>query len=301
MKYFIIKSFLLFLGLPFLIAERIPQAKKLPMIPSYQDSLYTGPKAMGKIHNRAIDEASGLVFSRQHPGILYTHNDSGGEPIIYLLDKIGRHVGEIKLIGVNNRDWEDIAIGPGPDPEKNYIYVGEIGDNAGRYKHIKIFRIPEPNLLEKEMHAKPDVLVLLYPDGARDAETLMVDPITQDIFILSKRDSVNILYRAPQSAFSQGEFTLQRVMELPFSMSVAGDISADGSQIIIKNYFTVFYWERKSGETVPDALKRQGKILPYKPEPQGEAIAFGPAGESYYTLSETRFNIHPVLYRYDKK
>ncbi|RZS96814.1 hypothetical protein [Cecembia calidifontis] len=301
MKYYIIKSFLLFLALPFLIAERIPQAKKLPMIPSYQDSLYTGPKSMGKIHNRAIDEASGLVFSRKHSGILYTHNDSGGEPVIYLLDTIGRHIGEINLVGVKNRDWEDIAIGPGPDPERKYIYVGEIGDNDGRYKQIKIFRIPEPDVLEKEMQAKPEVLVLQYPDGPRDAETLMVDPITQDIFILSKRDSVNILYRVPQSAFSQGEYTLQKVMELPFTMSVAGDIADDGSKIIIKNYFTVFYWERKPGETVPDALKRQAKILPYKPEPQGEAIAFDPVGLSYFTLSETRFNIHPVLYRYDKK
>ncbi|PSL06410.1 hypothetical protein [Cecembia rubra] len=300
-KYYIIKSFLLFLALPFLIAERIPQSKKLPIIPLYQDSLFTGPKSMGKIYNRAIDEASGLAFSRRHPGILYTHNDSGGDPVIYLMDTVGRHVGQITLVGVKNRDWEDIAVGPGPDPNKNYIYVGEIGDNAGRYKHIKIFRIPEPKALAKEMQAQPEVLLLRYPDGPRDAETLMVDPISHDIFILSKRDSVNILYRAPQSAFSQGEYTLNRVMELPFTMSVAGDISADGSQIIIKNYFLVFYWERKSGETVPDALKRKAKILPYKPEPQGEAIAFLPNGKSYFTLSETRFNIHPVLYRYDKK
>jgi len=301
MKYFLVKTFMLFLALPFWISVKVPQAKVLPVIPAYQDSLFTGPKSMGKIHNRTIDEASGLAFSRQHPGILYTHNDSGGDPIVYLLDTAGRHVGEIKLLGVENRDWEDIAIGPGPEKNRPYIYIGEIGDNNAKYDQIKIFRIPEPKLLEEEVEINPEILILNYPDGARDAETLMVDPISQDIFILSKRDSVNILYRAPQSAFAQGEYVLERIMELPFTMSVAGDISADGSQIIIKNYLMVFYWERKEGETVPQALKRKAKILPYKPEPQGEAIAFDPQGNAYYTLSETRFNIHPVLYRYDKK
>ena len=301
MKYFLVKTFMLFLALPLWISVKVPQAKVLPVIPAYQDSLFTGPKSMGKIHNKAIDEASGLVFSRMHPGILYTHNDSGGDPIVYMLDTTGRHVGQIKLLGVENRDWEDIAIGPGPEKDRPYIYVGEIGDNNAKYDQIKIFRIPEPNLLQDEVEVNPEILILNYPDGAKDAETLMVDPISHDIFILSKRDSVNILYRAPQSAFAQGEYVLERIMELPFTMSVAGDISADGLQIIIKNYLMVFYWEREIGETVPEALKRKAKILPYKPEPQGEAIAFDPQGEAYYTLSEMRFNIHPVLYRYGKK
>jgi hypothetical protein len=300
-KYYLVKSFLLFLALPLLISERIPQTKKLPLIPTYQDTLFTGPKGMGKLQNKTIDEASGLAFSRIHPGTLYTHNDSGGDPVIYMIDTKGRHVGEVKLLGVENRDWEDIAIGPGSEQDRDYIYVGEIGDNKAQYDQIKIFRIPEPKVLEKKLEMKPEILILNYPDGAKDAETLMVDPITQDIFILSKRDSVNILYRAPQTAFTQGEYVLERVMELPFTMSVAGDISADGSQIIIKNYLMVFYWEREEGETVPEALRRKAKILPYKPEPQGEAIAFDPQGNAYYTLSEIRSKIQPVLYRYDKK
>jgi hypothetical protein len=301
LKYYILKSFLLFLALPFLIAERVPQAKKLPLIPTYQDSLFSGPKSMGKIQNKKIDEASGLAFSRKHANVLYTHNDSGGDPFVFLMDTQGKHLGKIKLQGVQNRDWEDIAIGPGPERNHPYIYVGEIGDNNAKYDQIKIFRIPEPKEITESMEMEPEILVLTYPDGPKDAETLMVDPITEDIFILSKRDSVNILYRAPQTAFSDQEFVLERIMELPFTMSVAGDISADGSQIIIKNYFMVFYWERNKGETVPEALKRDPLLLPYKPEPQGEAIAFDPLGQAYYTLSETRFNVHPVLYRYDKK
>ena len=298
--YFFKVVFILF-TIPLVISQKIPQAKVLPLIPDYQDSLFSGPKAMGKLQNKEIDEASGLVSSRTHEGILYTHNDSGGDPHVYILDTLGEDRGKIILSGVKNRDWEDIAIGPGPDPKLNYIYVGEIGDNNAVHHQIKIFRFPEPKNLKKESVVKPEILTLIYPDGPKDAETLMIDPITHDIFILSKRDSLNILYRAPQSAFESKKFELEKIMELPFTMSVAGDISSDGSQILVKNYFTVFYWKRHENESIAEAMSRKAQILPYKPEPQGEAVAFHPSGKSYYTLSEKRFNIDPVLYRYDKK
>ena len=301
LKYFIMKGFLLFLSLPLWISEKVPQAKLLPLVPDFQDTLFYGPQTMGKIQNKAIDEASGLAFSRQHSGLLYTHNDSGGKPVLFLIDTLGRSVGEITLLDVKNRDWEDIAVGPGPKHDTHYVYVGEIGDNIAKHNHIAIFRFPEPKNIEQHMEIIPEKLKLRYPDGPKDAETLMVDPISKDIFILSKRDSANILYRVPQSAFSKKEYVMERVMELPFTYSTAGDISADGSQIVIKNYFTVFYWQRKDGESVPEALKRDPLILPYKPEPQGEAIAFDPKGQAYYTLSESRFNVRPVLYRYNKK
>jgi hypothetical protein len=301
MTSYLFKALLILFAIPLIVSQKIPQAKVLPLIPDYQDSLFSGPKSMGKLQNKKIDEASGLVFSKNHPDILYTHNDSGGDPVVYIIDTLGKEIGKIKLSGVENRDWEDIAIGPGPDPKRSYIYVGEIGDNNGVYKKVRIFRFPEPKSLKEEIVVKPEILTLNYPDGPRDAETLMVDPISQDIFILSKRDSLNILYRAPQSAFGSKEFELEKIMDLPFTMSVAGDISSDGSQILVKNYFTVYYWYRDKNESIPQAMSRKAQILPYKPEPQGEAIAFHPSGKSYYTLSEKRFNIDPVLYRYDKK
>ncbi|WP_373492909.1 hypothetical protein [Aquiflexum sp.] len=299
--HYLFKAYLIFVSIPFLVSQKVPEAKELSFIPSYADSVFSAPKKAGDLKNKKIDEASGLAFSRTHSGIIYTHNDSGGEPLVYLIDTLGKDKGSIRLKGVWNRDWEDIAVGPGPDPKLQYIYVGEIGDNNAVYKSIRIFRFPEPKSLEDKMEVEPEVLKLTYPDGARDAETLMVDPISKDIFIVSKKDSVNMLYRVPQSAFSKKTFELEKIMDLPLTMSVAGDISGDGKQILIKNYFTVFYWERKEGESVPEALKRNPVILPYKPEPQGEAIAFHPNGKSYFTLSEIRFKIKPVLYRYNKK
>lgn len=286
---------------PSMLMLNIPQPKLVRLEKMADQHVFTNQISVGTLENKEIEEASGMAFSRDHDGLIYTHNDSGGGRRVYVIDSLGKGMGVFKLKGVWNRDWEDIAVGPGPDPKLNYVYVGEIGDNQLKYTNIFIYRFPEPEQFLEAMEVEPEILKLSYPDGAKDAETLMVDPISKDIFILTKRDSLNILYKTTQEAFDRKEAVLEKVMELPFTMSVAGDISLDGKEILIKNYFTVYYWKRNENETIAQALARDPLILPYKPEPQGEAIGFHPNGKSYFTLSEKRFNIEPVLYRYNRK
>ena len=53
--------------------------------------------------------------------------------------------------GINQHDWEDITLGPGPNGI-DYIYIGDIGNNWGghcrgiNYKDMAIYRFPEPDL-----------------------------------------------------------------------------------------------------------------------------------------------------------
>ena len=81
------------------------------------------PEIAGDIQTSDIQESSGIVASRAHASALWTHNDSGGEPKIYPISTTGEGMGTFFLEGAQNRDWEDIAIGPGPQPDVNYIYV----------------------------------------------------------------------------------------------------------------------------------------------------------------------------------
>ncbi|WP_026951455.1 membrane protein [Algoriphagus mannitolivorans] len=263
------------------------------------DSLYLAGVPVGQISNKDLDEISGLAFSRTHPNLIYVHTDSGGEPAVYLLDSLGQEIGKISLMGAANRDWEDIAVGPGPNG-KSFVFVGEIGDNAGIHPEICIYRFPEPERVQKSSQIKPDILRLTFPGGARDAETLMVDPRTGDIYLVSKRDEKNTLYWVSGNAFAQGRAVLKELGKFEFTSAVAGDISADGSKILIKNYYGIYYWERGSGERLEEALRRTPKRLPYIPEPQGEAIGFNADGSAFFTLSEKRYNIVPTLYRFSK-
>lgn len=253
--------------------------------------------AIHTIENSVLEEMSGLVFSKNHPDKFYTHTDSGGEAAVYVLDSLGNEVGKIILEGVENRDWEDIAVGPGPNG-KSYVYVAEIGDNAATYKSVKIYRFLEPTKIAKTITVNPEVLKFKYPDGAMDAESFFVDPVSGDLFVVSKRDKQNTVFRLKSTDFGKNDVVAKKEGKLPFTSATAADISQDGSKILIKNYYKIFFWDRKKGESVVQTLARAPKELPYVAEPQGEAIGFQPNGKAFYTISEKRFNIHPVLYRY---
>ncbi len=255
------------------------------------------PVQIKEFKSDKLEEVSGMAFSHVHPNLMYMHTDSGGESAVYMFDTLGNELGKIELTGVNNRDWEDIAVGPGPDG-KSYIYVAEIGDNLAVHDQIRIFRIPEPQSIEKESSVKPEVLKLTYPDGAKDAETLMVDPTNGELIIISKRNKKNTVYSISNEFFGSEEKELILCGELEFTGSVAGDIAMDGSKILVKSYLEVYYWERESGDSIWETLKKEPMKLPYIPEPQGEAIGFQQDGKAYFTISEKRFDILPILYRY---
>jgi hypothetical protein len=243
---------------------------------------------------------SGLVVSQRYPNRLYVHTDSGGEAAVFVLDTLGNELGKLDLSGLKNRDWEDIAIGPGPNGS-SYIYVAEIGDNEAKHEEIYLYRFAEPELLQAIPSGAIDQVKLQFPGGPKDAETLLADPITGTLFLVSKREPKNALYQVPATAFEKGSATLEKVHEFDFNSSVAGDISKDGSQILIKTYLAVFYWKRTDKQSLVEALKAVPMRLPYVPEPQGEAIGFNAKGNAYFTLSEKRNGIIPTLYRYPKK
>jgi len=275
-------------------------SEKTEAINQRVDSLFLAGIPQGKLANPLLEEVSGLVASQRYPNRLYLHTDSGGEAAVFVLDTLGNELGRLDLSGLKNRDWEDIAIGPGPNGS-SYIYVAEIGDNEAKYEEIYLYRFAEPELLQAIPSTAIDQVILQFPGGPKDAETLLADPITGTLFLVSKREPKNALYQVPATAFEKGSALLEKVHEFDFNSSVAGDISKDGSQILIKTYLAVFYWKRTDKQSLVEALKLAPMRLPYVPEPQGEAIGFNAKGNAYFTLSEKRNGVMPTLYRYPKK
>jgi hypothetical protein len=260
---------------------------------------------MGMIKPKAINEASGLTASRRVPGVFWTHNDSGDESRVFAINETGELLATCTLEGVDARDWEDVAIGKGPVEGESYLYVADIGDNSGDHNNSFIYRFIEPviSLSTRDLTLKSkwvDKITFQYPDGSRDAETLLADPMTGDLCIVSKRDSLSRVYRLPYPQSIDRQLTAEYLCELPLSMAVAGDVSATGEEILIKNYLEVYYWRRDPAQTIGQALLKPPTLLQYSPEPQGEAICWKWNGEGYYTLSEELFNIETRLYYYPR-
>ena len=259
------------------------------------EPLAPGPVVMGVVMNDNITEASGLVNGRVNPDLLWVHNDSGDIARIFAISTYGDAVGEIHLDGIQARDWEDIALGPGLGDTLAWLYVGEIGDNNEVHERIYVYRLEEPKAfrMADSVLTVSDVerLIYRYPDGPHDAEALLIDPQTSDLFIVTKGNGKARVYHAPAPHVAEQTRTLAFVRELPFSDITAGDISFDGHHILLKTYTNVYHWTRNEGERVGDVLAGAPDTLTYIPEPQGEAVAFNLAATGYYTISEERNNI----------
>lgn len=237
-----------------------------------------------------IDEASGLTESKNLDGYIWTMQDSGQPNSLYLLGKDGKSIKEYNIPGTVNHDWEDITSGSGPDSGVNYVYIGDIGNNNPPMTATNIiYRVPEVKDINGSFQAgHSEKITFKYPDGPRDAETLLLDPATKDIFIISKESDQTGIYRLPYPQSTTETITAEKVGTIPVvTTATSGDISVDGKEIIIRTYVGVFYWKVKVGETVSQALLRAAtKQLLVSLEPQGEGICFDRQLNGFYTLSE---------------
>ena len=262
----------------------------------------------GRLQDKAMDEISGIAASAIHSGIYYVHNDSGDTSRFFAITPDGKIKSVIYYKGdpkerLGAVDCEDIAVGPGPVKGKSYVYMGDIGDNGGIRKYITVYRMQEqPSWIGKDsiINANAVPVHFRYPDGPKDAETLMIDPIEKLIYIVSKRaDSVTV-YTSTLNFKANDTLMLTKRCKLffngfrPFKWITAGDISRDGQQVLLKDYVKVYYWQRENNEPIWKTMQKKPRELFYQQEKQGEAIGFTPDGKGYYTTSEGIFA--PIYY-----
>jgi len=258
----------------------------------------------GQLHYPAIDEASGLVSGINNPGYFWTHNDSGDQARIFLLDSTAAYQATYFLEGVQARDWEDIATMK--DGDISYLLVGDIGDNLAKHATISVHRFEEPKFdYRQEIDTIPARSITTYhfryEDGPKDAESLFFDPIEKKLYIISKRDLHVGVYEATLPAQAKDTLVLKKRVSIPYTFITSADISSDGREVLIKNLLNVYYWKRKQGESIPEMFRRAGAMQPYQAEPQGEAITFARDGSGYYTTSERPFGLPAHLYYYPRK
>ncbi len=261
-------------------------------------NLFSGGRILGEV-DKKLEEASGLVASVVNPGYFWSHNDSGHPAEVFLINDKAEIVMTCTLAGIKNRDWEDIAIAV--ESDTSYLYIADIGDNEAKFPHKVIYRFEEPVLSTDKLEVKDfDTLVFKLSDGVRDTEALMIDPLSHDVFVISKREERIRLYQISAPLISGDTTIAEFKNELPLAWIVAADISADGKEVLIKDYDNIFYWKRSTEESIPELLKTEPTVLQYEREPQGEAIAWNRDGSGFYTLSETAKGIKGRLFYYKR-
>ena len=283
-------------------------------------------ETFGTANNGRLNEISGMVASVNNPGLFWVHNDSGDDPIVYLvdnqmdivqsvnlqnavyhetvLDDNGNESEIARVESIRSVDWEDITMTS--IDEGNFIVVGDIGDNRAQRRSVALYSFAEPIFDgSTEISVTANKMIIKYAEGPRDAETLMSDPISGELLIMTKRDPRSKIYSFPFVAKemvirSKGELNLTPLIEDDgfTNTVVAGDIDRFGN-LILKNYSHVFLLENPDKISALELLLgTTPKELNYIVEPQGESICWGLDLISYFTISENRGGVPQPLFRY---
>lgn len=265
--------------------------------------VYRKPEIVGTIKSHEITESSGLTASPCYKNVFWTHNDSGDGAYIFALDEKGEKLGTWKVSGAKNRDWEDIAAYKNEKGEC-FLLVADTGNNVRVRNKFDIYKVGEPKVSfadKRSSKKNPRItesaerIKFSYADMRHDAETLMINPKSGDIYILTKRlNGASGVYKISADYDKTKTTELKKIADfavpaVPNGFLTGGDISPDGRRAIVTDYFNAYEI------ILPDAEKNFDQIWKQKPaivelgaRAQGEAVCYSSNGTAVFATSEKK-------------
>ncbi len=291
--------FSVFTNACFSVSSRVEDDKNKSSKPNSKD--YSEPIVVGTIKTKEINESSGLAASKCTADVFWTHNDSGDDAFIFALDSKGEKLATYKVKNAVNKDWEDIAEIKDANGEC-FLYIGDTGNNARTKSEMNIYRVKEPTSFSKDSSRKnplmtdeAEIIKFIYPDIRHDAETLLVNPQTYDIYVITKRlTGAAGVYKLKAGYDKTKVNKLEKIADfsvpaVPEGFLTGGDISPDGNRVILCDYFGAYEIVLPEEAGNFDEI---WKAAPLKIElgkrEQGEAVAYSADGNSIFATSENK-------------
>lgn len=244
-----------------------------------------------------LGESSGVALGGAGPDRLWSHNDSGDEPVLYAVRPDGSLLGAMDVAGAEHEDWEDIA--SGRCDGATCLYIGDFGDNEGERADASIYRVREP---EPDAGESPPArrFRFVYPGGPRDAEAMFVLP-GERVFVITKGRNSNVaVYRYPGALRDQETVELEHVVDLTREEAELADqvtgaaATPDGRWIAVRSYANLYLF--RPDRLLESPTPTPDRIFDLSPlrESQGEAVAITEAGRVILT-SERVANGEPGM------
>jgi hypothetical protein len=237
----------------------------LTAIPFVVGALLPGSRPAGdevtRFEDPAIVESSGLAVV---DGMLVTTNDSGDTGRVFTVDlATGRTVG-VTAWSAAPDDVEALAPAGGSE-----VWVGDIGDNRAKRPSVSVSRV---SVGRGNLDVDAPSYELVYPEGPRDAESLLADPVAGRLYVVSKGVFGGAVYAAPARLSARRPNRLEEVGPV---LGIATDAAffPDGRHLIVRSYSeaAVYSWP---------GLAEVGHFgLP--DQQQGEGIAVSADGTIY--------------------
>lgn len=253
----------------------------------------SAPRPLARVSPAEVSEASGLVQSLRNPGVVWIHNDSGDSGRVFAIGRTGAWRGTVRYKVEKPVDIEDMALME--DADGWSLLLGDIGDNPGERVSLRVHRFAEPILTSPSANIElpSESMTVTYEDGPHDAESLIWDPVSREIFVITKQSAPAGVFRV--GPFEAGKAVVAiRLASVPIDRPTGADISRDGAGVLVRGYgTTAWLYLRRPGEPLASMFQRGACLVPVAAETQGEAIGFAPDGFSYLTISE---GLHPQIF-----
>ena len=246
-----------------------------------------GPATVCTVSSGRLDELSGLAVSGDgYVTIDDSSDDARRRRIFYLTSrcKLSRTVSYPS----RTRDTEDLALAP-----DGTLWVADTGDNGRSRETVGLWRLA-PGAAAPVLHR------FTYPDGAHDAEALLLDgdgtpvivtkdPFTAGVYVPAAppRAGATVGLRRAGSFAIPGSSTSN-----PFGVAgrlvvTGGATAADGSKVALRTYADAFEFKVTDGDVIAAVTTGKAVATPLPDEPQGESVAYTADGSGLLTVSET--------------
>ncbi|MFI5897070.1 hypothetical protein ACIA5D_43970 [Actinoplanes sp. NPDC051513] len=245
-----------------------------------------GPQRVCQVGDRRMTELSGLVATESGYIVVDDGSDDPAARKIFYLDQkcqVTRTVGYPS----RPRDTEDMGLA-----SDGTLWVADIGDNDANRDTIGLWRLPAGA-------KKPQLFRMSYPDGAHDAEALLITPTGTPIVVTKTVGEAGVY--EPAGALRAGRTTaLKRAGSVtlpitttsnPFSFAgrlviTGGAVSPDGRYAVLRTYADAFEFDVEGDDVVGAITKGDPRQIPLPNEPQGESVAYATDGTAILTISE---------------
>jgi hypothetical protein len=237
--------------------------------------------AKGLLLPEGLTETSGVAESRKHPGVYWTHNDSGRKPDVFAVGADGRLLGKVKVKHGALHDWEDIATGPCPGGSGDCLYIGDTGNNDKQRKHVSIWVVPEPEPGDS-VTAPAKEYKASYADHRTDIEAMAVLPDGRILLVSKGNNDAIQLFRWPTPLKEDDDARLELVRQLAPMPEQIGDrvtgasASPDGRFVAVRTYAALDFY--RTADLLGSGRPFAQLDLDPLAEPQGEAVTLSNDG-----------------------
>ncbi|GAA4608514.1 hypothetical protein BJY16_006879 [Actinoplanes octamycinicus] len=248
-----------------------------------------------QVDDKRLDEISGLVATSDGYVVV---NDSADEASHRKIFYLKRDCSLKRTVNYPSRprDTEDLQLG-----RDGTLWVADIGDNGENRDTIALWKLAPGS-------SKPKLFRLSYPDGAHDAEALLLAADGSPI-VVTKTPGAAGVYVADGALRSGGTTPLRAAgsvtvpmtttsnpFSLPGHLVITGAASSpDGSRVVLRTYADAFEYDVAGGDVVKAITTGTPRQIALPDEPQGESVAYSADGTALLTISE---GAKPVLFRH---